>query len=143
MSNAIKSKALATQTPEAKVEATSFLAQLSTLAKPVVKAEASKADPLVGMRSKFAINADEALKAIKDKAAKSRWHSTTPGGQLLVCFRNANSVMKLGDHTHFQVADADAAVKLIEGAKAAAKSGELDAALKATARAPKSKATTA
>jgi len=140
MSNAIKSKAINTQTkPEA--APTNFLAQLTELAKPVVKAEASKADPLVAMRSKFAINADEAIKTLKDGAAKSRWHSTTPQGQILVFFRNANSVMKLKGSTHFQVADAEAAIKFIEGAKAAAKSGELDEALKATARPPKKAAT--
>jgi len=142
MSNAVKSKSISTQAkPE--VAATNFLAQLTELAKPVVKAEANKADPLVAMRSKFVINADETIKALKDNAAKSRWHSTAPNGTILVFFRNANSVMNLNGNTHFQVADAEAAIKFIEGAKAAAKTGELDAALKATARLPKKQAATA
>ncbi len=138
MSNAVKSKTLSSQTPAAPA-ATSFLSQLSTLAKPVVKAEASKADPLVAMRSKFGINADETIKALKAQEPKGRWFSKTPNGQYLVNFRNANSVMKLNDSTHFQVADSEAAIKLIESAKAAAQSGELDDALKATARPPKKK----
>lgn len=57
-------------------------------------------------------------------------------GTFALSFRNANSALTLNGTKQFQVADAEAAAKLLEAAKMAAASGELDDALKATQRKP-------
>lgn len=119
-----------------------FLKQLESLAQPINKAETNKADPIQSMRAKFSANADEQLKLIKAAADNGRWFKRLPDGKLVVFFRNANSVMSLSGSTHFQVANAAAAVKLVEAAKAAVAGGELDDALKATQRKRPQKAKT-
>lgn len=112
-----------------------FIASLSKLAQPFTKPDLPS-DPIERMRGKFAANADAAIKAIRDGADKGKSFRKLADGHFVVSFRNANSALSLNGTTHFQVADAERAVGLLEAAKAGAMAGELDAALKATQRKP-------
>ena len=113
----------------------SFLAQLTTLATPITDLSevATKKDPLISARTKFAVNCDETIKLIKSAAENARFFRKLPDGYL-INFRNGNRSMELNGAAYFKVGDAIAAINLIEAAKAAAESGELDQALKASAR---------
>ena len=115
-----------------------FLAQLSTLATPItdLATVAVKKDPLINAKTKFASNCEETVKLIKAAAESGKFFKKLPDGYLLT-LRNGNSSMSLNGAAHFKVADATATVKFIEAAKAAANAGELDAAFKASQRAPR------
>ena len=118
----------------------SFLAQLTTLATPITDLSeiAKKRDPLIGARTKFAVNCDETIKLIKSSAENAKFFRKLLDGYL-INFRNGNRSMELNGAAYFKVADTIAAINLIEAAKAAAEHGELDQALKASARERKAK----
>ena len=111
------------------------MAVLGNLAQPFMKPEAPT-DPVERMRSKFAMNTDATLKAICDGAEKGKWFCKLSDGKFILSFRNANTVLTLNGSKQFQVADVDAATKLLQAAKLAAAAGELDDVLKATQRKP-------
>lgn len=115
-----------------------FLAQLATLATAItdLSSVAIKKDPLINARTKFATNCDETMKLIKATAETGKFFRKIPDGYL-VTFRNGNSAMSLNGAAHFKVADANAAIALIEAAKTAATAGELDAAFTESARNPR------
>jgi hypothetical protein len=112
-----------------------FLSMLGTMAAPFEKAE-TPADPIERMRAKFAAHVNATVKAIGEGAEKGKWFRKQQDGSFVLSFRNANSALTLNGAKQFQVADADAATKLLEAAKTAAAAGELDDALKATQRKP-------
>jgi hypothetical protein len=118
--------------------ATGFLAQLNTLATAITDLSevAVKRDPLINARNKFATNCDETVKLIKAATEQGKFFKKLPDGYLIT-FRNGNSAMQLAGTAHFKVGDAQAAITFVEAAKAAAASGELDAAFKESARAPR------
>lgn len=118
-----------------------FLENLTKLAQPVAKQSgAAKKDPVQVMRGKFVARADEQVKAIKAAAEKDRWFNKQKDDSYLICMRNGNQALTLGEHTHFSVKDATAAVKFLEAAKKAVQAGEFDELFKTTAfkRKPKS-----
>jgi hypothetical protein len=119
-------------------QATGFLAQLSTLATAITDLSqvAVKRDPLINARTKFATNCDETVKLIKAAAEQGKFFKKLPDGYLIT-FRNGNSAMQLTGTAHFKVGDAQAAIKFVETAKAAAANGELDQSFKESARAPR------
>ena len=119
----------------AQAEAQGFMAELGKLAQPFVKPE-TPADPVERIRAKFAAHVDATIKAIGEGAEKGKWFRKQQDGTFVVSFRNANSSLTLNGAKQFQVADAEAAAKLLEAAKTAATAGELDEALKATQRKP-------
>lgn len=88
------------------------------------------------MRSKFAANCDEAIKLIRHAAENAKFFRKLPDGYL-INFRNGNRSMELNGAAYFKVGSADAAVNLIDAAKAASEAGELDDAFRASAREPK------
>jgi uncharacterized protein YegP (UPF0339 family) len=112
-----------------------FLAALGALAEPFVKPDVP-ADPVERMRAKFSANAEAAAKDVRAGVEKTKWFRRMPDGKFVVSFRNANSALMLNGSKHFQTADAESAVKLLEAAKTAAAAGEFDEALKATQRKP-------
>jgi hypothetical protein len=116
----------------------SFLDQLTTLATPITDLSevAAKKDPLVGARTKFAANCDEAIKLIKASADTAKFFRKLPDGYL-INFRNGNRSMELNGAAYFKVPNAVAAINLIEAAKAASETGELDKAFRDSAREPK------
>jgi hypothetical protein len=123
--------------------AAGFLAQLATLATAITDLSkvAVKRDPLINARSKFAANCDETVKLINAAAEQGKLFKKLPDGYLIT-FRNGNSAMQLNGTAHFKVADAQAAIKFVEAAKAGAEAGELDQAFRDSARAArKAKAT--
>lgn len=115
-----------------------FLAQLSTLATAItdLSSVAIKKDPVINARTKFAANCDETIKLIKAAAESAKFFRKLPDGYLIT-FRNGNSAMQLNSASHFKVADAAAAVALVEAAKTAASAGELDAAFRESTRGPR------
>ncbi|TWO64005.1 hypothetical protein FN976_28380 [Caenimonas sedimenti] len=121
--------------PAAQADSRGFMAALGKLAQPFTKPEAP-ADPVERMRAKFAGHVDATLKAIGEGAEKGKWFRKQQDGSFVLSFRNANSALTLNGAKQFQVADSDAATKLLEAAKTAAAAGELDEALKATQRKP-------
>ena len=121
--------------PAAQAEPQGFMAALGKLAQPFTKPE-TPADPVERMRSKFAAHVDATVKAIGEGAEKGKWFRKQQDGTFILSFRNANSALTLNGAKQFQVADADAATKLLEAAKSAAAAGELDDALKSTQRKP-------
>lgn len=133
-------KNLATTTPaiDTAVAPISFLTQLTTLAIAITDLSevATKRDPLIAARTKFAANCDDAIKLVKSDADTSKFFRKLPDGYL-INFRNGNRSMELNGAAYFKVDSADAAVTLIEAAKTASDAGELDAAFRASAREPK------
>jgi hypothetical protein len=121
--------------PVAQAESQGFMAALVKLAQPFTKPEAPT-DPVERMRAKFASHVDATVKAIGEGADKGKWFRKQSDGSFVLSFRNANSALTLNGAKQFQVADAEAAAKLLEAAKSAAAAGELDDALKATQRKP-------
>lgn len=121
--------------PAAQAETQGFMAALGKLAQPFTKPE-TPADPVERMRAKFAAHVDATIKAIGEGAEKGKWFRKHSDGTYVLSFRNANSSLTLNGAKQFQVADAEAASKLLEAAKTAAATGELDDALKATQRKP-------
>lgn len=119
-------------------QAVGFLAQLSTLAMAItdLSTVATKKDPLINARTKFAANCDESVKLIKATAETGKFFRKISDGYL-VTFRNGNSAMQLNGAANFKVGDANAAVALIDAAKAAGTAGELDAAFTESARTPR------
>jgi hypothetical protein len=115
-----------------------FLAQLSTLATAItdLSSVAVKKDPLINARTKFSANCDESVKLIKAAAESAKFFRKLPDGYLIT-FRNGNSAMPLNGAAHFKVADATAAIALVEAAKTASAAGELDAAFTESARNPR------
>jgi len=126
------------QAADSNAQATGFLAQLKTLAIAItdLSEAAVKRDPLINARNKFAANCDETVKLIKAAAEQGKFFKKLSDGYLIT-FRNGNSAMQLAGTAHFKVGDAQAAIKFVEAAKAAAANGELDAAFKESARAPR------
>jgi hypothetical protein len=116
-----------------------FLAQLSTLATAItdLSTVATKRDPLVNARTKFSANCDETIKLIKAAAENAKFFRKLPDNGYLVTFRNGNSAMQLNGAAHFKVADAQAAIALVEAAKTAAAAGELDEAFRESTRGPR------
>ena len=112
-----------------------FMASLFKLAQPFNKPD-MPSDPVERMRAKFVVNADGAIKAIREGADKGKWFRKLADGYFVVSFCNANSALSLNGTTHFQVADVEHAVALLKVAIAGAMAGELDTALKATQRKP-------
>lgn len=111
-----------------------FLENLIKLAQPVAKQSgAATKDPVQVMRGKFVVRADEQVKAIKAAAEKDRWFSKQKDDSYVICMRNGNQALPLGEHTHFSVKDATAAVKFLEAAKKAVQAGEFDELFKTTA----------
>lgn len=111
-----------------------FLENLTKLAQPVAKQSgAAKKDPVVVMRGKFVARVDEQVKAIKAAAEKDRWFNKQKDDSYLICMRNGNQALTLGEHTHFSVKDAAAALKFLEAAKKAVQAGEFDELFKTTA----------
>lgn len=135
---------MAKNAPAAKTPATpaaaplGFLAQLSMLATAItdLSAVAVKKDPLISARGKFAVNCDDTIKLIKAAAETAKFFRKLPDGYL-VTFRNGNSQMLLNGAAHFKVADANAAIALVEAAKVAAGAGELDQAFRDSTRGPR------
>lgn len=121
--------------PAAQAESQGFMAALGKLAQPFTKPE-TPADPVERMRAKFAAHVDATVKAIGEGADKGKWFRKHSDGTFVLSFRNANSALTLSGSKQFQVANAEAATKLLEAAKTAAAAGELDDALKATQRKP-------
>lgn len=115
-----------------------FLAQLSTLATAItdLSSVAVKRDPLINARTKFSANCDETIKLIKATGETGKFFRKLPDGYL-INFRNGNSAMTLNGAAHFKVADANAAVALVDAAKTAAEAGELDTAFQESARTPR------
>jgi hypothetical protein len=115
-----------------------FLAQLSTLATAItdLSSVAVKRDPLINARTKFAANCDETIKLIKATGETGKFFRKLPDGYL-INFRNGNSAMTLNGAAHFKVADANAAMALVDAAKTAAEAGELDTAFQESARTPR------
>lgn len=118
--------------------ATGFLEKLTTLATAItdMSEAAVKRDPLINARNKFAINCDETVKLIKAAEEQGKFFKKLPDGYLIT-FRNGNSAMQLAGTAHFKVADVQASITFVGAAKAAAANGELDAAFKESARAPR------
>lgn len=116
---------MATQTP--------FLASVQSFAKPYVKADAAKQDPLTVARVRFTAAADEAAKEIKGGKDKGFWFKKLDKGYV-VMLKNGAKVL---DQCSFAVASADDAVKLLDAAKASCAKGEFDEQFKATARPPR------
>lgn len=111
-----------------------FLENLTKLAQPVAKQSGpAKKDPVQVMRGKFVARADEQMKAIKAAAEKDRWFNKEKDDSYLICMRNGNQALTLGEHTHFSVKDAAAALKFLEAAKKAVQAGEFDELFKTTA----------
>ncbi len=113
----------------------SFLASVQSFAKPYVKADAAKQDPLTVARMRFTAAADEAAKEIKEGKDKGFWFKKLDKGYV-VLLKNGAKVL---DQCSFAVASADDAVKLLDAAKAGCSKGEFDEQFKATARAPRAK----
>lgn len=122
----------------AAAEPLGFLAQLSTLATAItdLSTVAVKKDPVINARTKFSTNCDETIKLIKAAAESAKFFRKLPDGYLIT-FRNGNSAMQLNNAAHFKVADATAAIALVEAAKTAAAAGELDAAFRESTRGPR------
>lgn len=121
--------------PAAQADSQGFMAALGKLAQPFTKPE-TPADPVERMRAKFAAHVDATIKGIGEGSEKGKWFRKQSDGTFVLSFRNANSALTLNGAKQFQVADADAAAKLLQAAKTAAVAGELDDALKATQRKP-------
>jgi len=121
--------------PAAQAESQGFMAALGALAQPFIKPDVP-ADPVERMRAKFVAHVDATIKAIGEAAEKGKWFRKQSDGTFVLSFRNANSALTLSGSKQFQVADAEAAAKLLGAAKTAAAAGELDEALKATQRKP-------
>jgi hypothetical protein len=121
--------------PTAQPDSQGFMAALGKLAQPFIKPDVPS-DPVERMRAKFAVHVDATIKAIGEGAEKGKWFRKHQDGSFVLSFRNANSALTLNGAKQFQVADAEAASKLLEAAKTAAAAGELDDALKATQRKP-------
>lgn len=121
--------------PAAQAESQGFMATLGKLAQPFIKPDVPT-DPVERMRAKFAAHVDATTKAIAEGAEKGKWFRKQSDGTFVLSFRNANSALMLSGSKQFQVADAEAAAKLLEAAKTAAAAGELDETLKATQRKP-------
>lgn len=111
----------------------SFLQTLAQIAEPFQK-PVVPADPIERMRLKFASNANEVIKSLVEGMDKGKWFRKLTDGKIMISFRNANNAMSFNETTHFQVADAETAIKLIDCAKTAAANGELDVVFKATQR---------
>jgi hypothetical protein len=109
----------------------SFFNTVQSYAKPFVKAVVA-ADPVTTARNKFAAQADEQVKLLKEKKDKGFWF-VAKDGLIVVNLKNGAAVLK---GCSFQVKSAADAVKLIEAAKKSAATGEFDELFKATARKP-------
>lgn len=120
-----------------------ILESLAKIAQPIARPNgaAAKKDPVLARRLKFSAVADEQIKQIKSAAEKGRWFAKQQDDSYVVCLRNGNKVIALGEHTHFAASNAANAVKFIETVKKAVQAGEMDKPLADSAfqRKPKEK----
>lgn len=63
-----------------------------------------------------------------------RWFEKKSDAEIVVCFRNVNSLMTVADRQFTTVGSVKAALELFASAKAASAAGELDDAFKASQR---------
>lgn len=120
-----------------------ILESLAKLAQPIARPNgaAAKKDPVMARRIKFSAVADEQIKQIKAAAEKGRWFAKQQDDTYVVCLRNGNKVISIGENTHFSTTNAANAVKFIETVKKAVQAGEMDKPLNDSAfqRKPKEK----
>jgi hypothetical protein len=115
-----------------------FWASLAKHVTPIEKLSSSQAqqDPVMAMRTRFANKVAEQIRLIQSDAPKSRWFTKRVDGSFELSVRSSNIALSLADKTHFAAKDATAAIAFLETIANGAKSGELDAQLKATTRKP-------
>jgi len=111
----------------------SFFASVQSFAKPFVKADAAKQDPVTVARTRFAAAADEAAKDISAGKDKGFWFKKLDSGYT-VQLKNGARVL---ENCSFAVGNQKDALKLLEAAKASCAKGEFDEQFKATARPPR------
>jgi hypothetical protein len=106
---------------------------VQSFAKPFVKADAAKQDPVIVARTRFAAAADEAVKEISAGKDKGFWFKKLDSGYT-VQLKNGAKVL---ENCSFAVGNQKDALKLLEAAKASCAKGEFDEQFKATARPPR------
>ena len=114
----------------------SFLAQLAQMATPATKArENPQASPVERMRAKFEDHANDQIKMIEGGATKGRWFYQNPiDKSYTLALRNGNTAMALNGASYFHTPNRDAAIKFLQTAVEAAKSGEMDEAFMTSQR---------